>query len=223
MLTPGTFRATPLTVCFKQMESGAIMINFDFQILQPGYENERFTTQQCLMQKDGNLSSIAVKMLRECFGWPTPHPAWFEDSANYQGKEVELVLENEVYKEKERLVCKFINVIGGGRGTTVNGNELANKLGGKLRAVWGSIQAPVKKETPPPAAKPKPSAPPMPPARMSDADAVWAKVQAIHGEGDGATAAWQELIGERDAQEFSPADWGKLLTQLEKQDDNVVM
>jgi len=152
-MNPGTYPATATSALVWEAESKAIMIEFAW-----AFESGETTKDSvCLIQKDGTISEITVRNLRQCFSWDGVDPFWLEDPDNIQGKPVELVIEQEEYKEKMRTRVKYINPPGGGGNhNPVDRTAFANRFGAKLRAMAGGT-----------APKPAPKAPAKAPAQQS--------------------------------------------------------
>lgn len=153
-LGEGEVQATALSANIWESEKGAIMIDVVFQI-----ENDRITASQCIIQKDGAISTMTVDTFKQCFQWDGTDPFWLTESANIVNKPVQLVLANEEYDGKTRLKVKYINPPGGGmRHEAVDKNKFLAKYGAKFRALAGgsTVKAPAapKPPTPPPAPAP---------------------------------------------------------------------
>jgi hypothetical protein len=156
-LQEGTYTATGKALSITETEKGAIMLNFTFAL----DDGTVIPARQCLVQKDGTISEITLRMLRECFGFTGPDPFELADNPELLAKPVELVVAIEEYEGKQRSVVKYINPPGGGTGTgkPVDRNQFKQRFGTKLRAMTGGSPA----ATPKPAA-PKPPTPPAAPA-----------------------------------------------------------
>jgi hypothetical protein len=101
------------------------------------------SVSQCLVQKDGTVSEITIRMLRDCWGWDGQDPFWLAEPANLDGKEVEIVVEEESFigrdgQERTAVKVRYINLVGGRRPEPADRKAVLAKYGAKFRALSGS-------------------------------------------------------------------------------------
>jgi hypothetical protein len=215
MIQPGTYQATITGTSIYQSDSGAVMIAIALLV----GETERLTAHQCLVQKDGTVSDITVRMCKETLGWdgtgelydylcaPEPQPA-----AN---REVEAVIEQEEYNGKLVTKVRYLNPPGGGSRLKPAMDRAAfiQKASAKIRALTGGV--PVKKPTPeaPKAMPPAPKAPTAPEtgptATMEDAWDACCKQNPGNSE-----SAWFDTLKKLGMPEnntqITPHQWAKV-------------
>lgn len=224
MLSDGTYNAEAKSAVIWESEKGALMVTFDFDVEGGG----NIKGQQCIVQKDGTISEISIRTLKECFGWAGQDPFDLENPDSLSGKKVELVLAWEEYNGKQRLGVKYINAPGGGMPKPADRKSVLAKYGAKFRALSGGAPAAPTKapaaKTPP--APPKPPAPPAPnksaapPSTMEDA---WANCCAAHqGKPEGELyELWNqatEKVKPGHTNDLTPEQWGEVKAMFE---DNV--
>jgi len=212
-----------------EKESGAVMVEIPFKILNEGFERDTITGRQCLISKDGSISDIALRLMREVFAANSlDEIVALQDRESFDDVFVELVLEEEEYDNKRRLAVKYINPPGGGLSKPVDADAFKRKWGPKFRAAMGgtSVAAGTKPPAPRSAA---PKAPPAPPTRKappapkkkveSSLDECWELFVASNPElsEDKLTEKWtktlQTLFPGRD--DLDPAEWASVKDAIE--------
>lgn len=223
MIQEGTYTATGKTLSITETEKGAIMLNFTFAL----DDGTIIPARQCLVQKDGTISEITLRVLRECFGFTGSDPFDLAENPEALAKQVELVVVIEEYEGKQRSVVKYINPPGGGSasGKAVDRKTFQQRFGTKLRALSGG--APAKPATPkpptPPSAAPKPAAPKKPaaaPATMEEAWGVFCAEQEGVEEQE-LYRRWDALLTKikpNHGNNLTPEEWGQAKAMAE---DNV--
>jgi hypothetical protein len=240
MIAPGTYLAQATGASVYESAGGALMLAFAFEVPNEGGEPERLTAHQCLVQKDGTVSTITVGMCKTCWGWDGTDPFWLTDPANLAGKDVEIVCEEDSWTNnkgevKTGVKVRYINPPGGGNRLPEPADRKAvlAKYGAKFRAISGGTQvkkpattAPPKAMAPAPKPKaPAPADPPAAPKPISSMQEAWNTLnEAMAGQPeDTVHAAWYEKLkaavpGKSNQQDFTPEDWGAVKAACE---DNV--
>ncbi len=223
MLNPGKYFAKALRASVGEVKSGAWMVWIQIQIGE-----ETFRAGQCLILKDGTVSEITLRTLREIFGWDGVNAEWLLDEGNIAGRDCEAVLDWEEFtgrdgKQKKVLKVKYLNPPGGGRDLPEPGDlkKLQAKFGAKLRAMSGGTPAsrPVKSVPAVKVEKPaKPSVPtPSVPAEKQDdgqdnGDQAWAECSEFHGAD--AEVEWfkllEKFVPNKEISEITPQEWRKI-------------
>ena len=231
MLNPGNYSGIATGPKLYETEKGALMFGCLITVTSPpDYVNETITCRQCIVAKDGTISEITTKMLREVFDWMTEDPFWIVD--NCEETPLDFTVEHEDYDGKTRDRVRWMNRPGeGGGGGLGNVKEadrkdVLRKYGSRFRAMAGgkAVSAP-KKTAPPPAKK---SAPP-PPSKKAEAtasneDDCWAAFnKANEGKDDGTIAdLWFKFVEAKypgvPFTEITPSQWGDVMSAI---DDNV--
>jgi hypothetical protein len=226
-MKPGTYAATASAATVWESDGGALMITFVFNTT----EGERINGAQCLVQKDGTVSERTLKTLKECFGWDGLDPFWLTDPANLDGKEVDIVCEEETFTGRDKqpvtaVKVKWINPPGGAGNmpTPADPKAVMAKYASKFKALSGGKPAAAPKKAAAPAAPKAPAkkapAAPSAPAPTSTMEEVWALC--AEGHGDKAEEVWfatiKRVTGKEDGSTVTPEEWGRLKAAFE---DNV--
>lgn len=203
---PGKYDATISEAIVYEAKSGAVMISFKCVI----DEQTAITGHQCVILKDGTISSKTIDRLKETFGWDGQDFFWFTDNiANLP--QVSITVEaKENDKGELRPEVSWINKLGdsGSSIKPADRNSIMAKYGSKLRALSGGRPAT------PPAARP-PATPPAPnlPTRNSTMEDCW-KALCEHGESrsianEAIQAAWSEIVNRSGTTQdkMTPAQW----------------
>lgn len=219
----GTYTARALEGVVWETNKGALMITFLFVT----EDHQRIKGGQCLVQKDGTVSEITMRTLKECFGWDGQDPFWLTEPANLEGKDVELVVEMRSFvgddgQTREAPSVRYINPVGGSdrMPESASRSSILSKYGAKFRALSGGAPAAKPKKVAKPAPAPKPAGP------TSTMEECWG---ILCGNMDGKTAeemesAWfaviERLFPGKNNSDLTPQDWGKVKAEVE---DNVPM
>lgn len=224
LLENGTYPAT-LTgsaSIYEKQETGSLSA-----VIEVMCEGHRFTVYNTLYSPANGVSTKTIENLRKIF------PEWdgqidslytllVENQQSFMEREVDVVIENEMYKDKESTKVKYLNAKGGGSGAipqAVDKASMLTKYGSKFRAVSGG--APAKK--PAVAAAPaKPKTAPAPAAKVADStqEIVWEAVCKKHAgkSDDEINMEWFALIksavGKDAGDELTPQDYGKMLVKV---------
>lgn len=229
----GNYAAKPTGLAVGgEHQNGCLIVSMEFEMEGGAKISNTFW----LTTKDGAMNTRTIQTLKEVFGWDGSDPFWFEDSLTLREIPVELVIENETFTgndgvERTAPKVKWVNAPGGAGGVKIaNGDRktLLAKYGAKLRAVSGGAPAPARSA--PPAAKP--AAPAAPAAEPSDMEACWNELfsRMMYTGKPGSKvkrsaveAKWfeilKELHGEKDPNEFTPAEWGAVLVAVNTVDE----
>ena len=222
-LQEGTYSATGRSVEIRETDSGAVMLYFTFEL----EDGSLVKASQCLALKDKTLSSIAVNMLRSCFGFTGDNPFVLVDDQSQIQKPVELVVGTEMYKGQPKTAVRFINPPGGGSyGKPVDRKTFLNRFGAQLRAMQGGTAAkpsaapkaaPKAPTNPaPPAAPPKPKAPTKPAPKPATMDEAWVALcnQNPESPEEKLHQMWAdalEKVKPGHQNDLSPEEWGKVV------------
>lgn len=167
MIPQGTYAAEAYAATVWEADSGALMVTFNFKLLDPGWEQQRPPNGSlCLVNKAGAVSEITIADLRKAWpAWDGGDPFWFQDPKNLAGVTVEIVVEPRSFtgrdgKEHTSMDVKYINAPGGNQPTAADRSAVLKKYGARFRAVAGGTTLPLK-PTPTPAVPP--TAPAVPP------------------------------------------------------------
>lgn len=203
---PGRYTATVTEAALYEAKSGAVMLALKFAI----DAETSITTHQCMVQKDGTISTKQIDRFKEVFGWDGQDFFWFSDNtANLPQSDI--TVENEIYEGKEHPKVTWINKVGDTGGGEMpkpaDRNSIMAKYGSKLRAMSGGRPA-----TPP--MRPPTAAPPAPSGKVSNMEECW-KTLCEHAEArnvpqDSVTSAWTEIIQRSGTTQdkMTPAQWG---------------
>jgi hypothetical protein len=235
MLTVGTFSGQPTKLVITEKESGAVMVEIPCRILNEGFERDTITARQCLISKDGSISDVALRMMREVFGANS-----LDEIVALQSREsfddifVELVIDEEEYDNKRRLTVKYLNPPGGGLSKPVDAEAFKRKWGPKFRAVLGGApvapravapkaQAPASAPAPGAPTAPARKAPPMPKKKIVDSsmDECWELFVAANPElsDDKLTEAWVALVAKvfPDRDNLTASEWGRVKADIKEE------
>ena len=232
-ITPGTHIACATQAAVYENANGTLVLCLDLEVRAD--PPARLKGYQSLTTRDGAINTRCVESLRQCFPeWDGTDPFWFED-ADLTGREVEIVVEDEVSDRDGKTYSKvaWINPPGGrgGGAMPASGNRAAilSKYGSRFRALAGGAPAAPKAAAPAPAEVPaepaqvedagddSPPAPPEDAAPAVDMAACWRAFcdASPHKERAALNKAWWNLLKEavpgKQQGDFSPADWGRVL------------
>jgi len=229
-MNPGTYQARATRMVIEQKSSGALMVN----ILFTTETNEQVRGSQCLVQKDGTISTITLDTLKGAFGWDGLDPFWLTEEANTADKIVEIAVDWEQYKNSKgemvsTLKVKYINAPGqaGALGTPADRNAVLAKYGAKFRALSGGKSITKPAPTPPQSGlpgmpPPPPGVPKPPPAPVSTMEEAWATLcESMEGQDRTAMEAkWNEVLAKlgKPVDQFTGQDWHTIKAELE---DNI--
>jgi hypothetical protein len=219
-MNPGTYQARATRMVIEQKSSGALMVNMLFTT----ENNEQVRGSQCLVQKDGTISTITLDTLKSAFGWDGLDPFWLTEEANTADKIVEIAVDWEQYKNSKgetvsTLKVKYINAPGqaGALGTPADRNAVLAKYGAKFRALSGGksvtkpAPAPPKDPGLPGMPPPPPTAPKPPPAPACTMEEAWATLcESMEGQDRAAMEAkWNETLAKlgKPTDQFTGQDW----------------
>ena len=205
---PGRYTATVTEASLYEAKSGAVMLALKFAI----DVETSITTHQCMVQKDGTISTKQVDRFKEVFGWDGQDFFWFADNtANIP--QADITIENEPGQDgKIYPAVKWINKVGdfggGEMPKPADRNSIKAKYGSKLRALSGGRPAA-------PSMSKTPAIPPVAtPGKMSSMEDCW-KTLCEHAEGrnipqDSVISAWNEIINRSGTTQdkMTPAQWG---------------
>lgn len=186
--------------------------------------NAEIIAYQYLVAKDGTPSERTIRTLREATGWD----GQLETICEGEWPLVQIVVEDEIYQERERRRVKWVNPNNSEGAGPLKGDDikaLAAKYGAKFRALAGGVPAskappkPATKADPKPKAAPKPA--PKPPAEdESTLDECWKMLtDAFPGAEQAALEKqWFDTLtaavpGKHQAG-FDAADWGKVKAKI---------
>lgn len=231
LVKPGTYPAHPerlnaekFAEVYESATSGNLVLHMAYRLDASGHVLQHWSA----LTQNGAPRERTIADLKERFGWDGCDPFWFE-TADLSGFPVEVVVEDEPGRSDPRQMfskIKWVNTPGrgGGGGATkqVDRRALLAKYGAQFRAVAGP--QPMKTAPKPPSApKPPPKAPDsMPPGaeRLSTLNDAWIALCTDNpASQDELAADWfavqKEVCGEKTQDDFTPADWGRVLDRIE--------
>ena len=153
----GTFKAKASSYGLMQGKDGSqsVWVSFNFQLLEYYDENtktwvpwseyaESIFGKEIIRKKDGTLFQKGVENLCQVFDWNGNLEDWGKEGVIHMPV-VQIVVEEETYKEQTRFVVAWINPLGGGGGNFSNADDrviagLQANLGGELRAIAGNVK-----------------------------------------------------------------------------------
>lgn len=237
MLNPGTYNARGGKLVVSEKESGAVMVEFICHITNDGFEGQTIPCRQCLAQKDGTISEITVRIMREIFNANSLEEVLALQEQDLSQFEFEIEVVHEEYEGKVRDTVKYVNKPGGsGRlGTPADPQKLIRQFASRYRALAGGTAAkpapgkappaPARQATPPP---PQRQAPPPPPRKPAKDPGVSTEIECWEAfvknntdkKDDELNDLWAKTVdsvapGKSD---LTPADWGKVKAVIE---DNI--
>ena len=162
ILPEGTYRAKGIEAQLGFTNGGKEQVAISFQLLTPGFENERAAYYGTFGEK---ALEITIKALRAC-GWKGVD---LSDLSGIDANEVNLVVEHEEYNGTITAKVKWVNDGAGGLLKNVMGEAERVSFAQRMRAQVATLGTAQPKA---PAARPaaKPVARPEPPP-LTDADA----------------------------------------------------
>ena len=226
-LAAGKYTAHANDAGVYDTEGGACMLGVKWELENP--TNDTITSRICLVSKAGVVQEKRIKEIRTwAQGWNGYDMDWFEN--HFHEFEVQLTIQRRVdsYDGKEKPEVAYIDPIGGGTEhsgiTHADPKAMSAKYGALLRAVAGTMPKPV--AAPTPAAQAAPSASKAPAANNVEGtkEAAWKAFLDDLYEGDagdeaGRNSAWFALlksaVPNKNAAEFTAADWGAVLAKIE--------
>lgn len=179
----GTFNAYPDSLGIamaKDKVTATIHYQLVEELLDDGSADIRdeafdITGYHYIEKNDGTLNVSTIDQLKTAFGWDGADPFWLQDNeADLKERPVQITVKLEQYQGRTQTKVAWVDVYGAGKNTggVVKGDDaarqaIANRLGGRMRAMTGGTTM----ATPAPEGRPKPptqaSSPPSPPAQTS--------------------------------------------------------
>lgn len=230
-LENGTYRARPVSgegaASVYESKGGALMLAQKFAI----DGGPTITSQTCLVNKSGAVTTRTLDDLKSLFGWNGVDPTWFMET-DLSGVEVDLVIENEEYEGKVYPKVKWVNKPGAGGGyklpESADKKALLAKYGSKFRALAGPQPAATRTPPPPatkPPARPAPATTAAAPAKKASSQATaWALLQEKAGtiSQDQVEKYWFGFIDATgmDQAEMTPEGWAQVEAAIIKQSES---
>lgn len=174
----GTFKGTIIENGLKAFDSGAVAFTFAVRLTalwdsaaEKWWPWEQYN-QGCegdiwLVNKAQKLLDTNVKALAKAIGWNGDFAVL--GTPNAQFPDVQVVIKNDEYKDKQRLRVQFINPLNstpGGMGLADDQaiQSLKARFGGQIRAIVSATEATTAPIVGPGPTPPAPPAPPAPPS-----------------------------------------------------------
>lgn len=203
-----------------------------------GAENEPVKNRFVLVKDDGTANEECIKGIREWSGWDGIDPYWLKENAPNQWP-VEVVIKWEPgFKDPSKSFpnIKWVNAVGGsGMQESDDRGAILARFGSALRAVAGPRPVPNArhtpvKQTPTPSANPpsRPAGPTAAPVRLpTSKPAMQTQTSCWEALGKGKpnatneerTGIWFTLIGDRDQNDMTGADWAVMAEAIERMSD----
>src|ERR1017187_10445610 len=114
----GRYRAEVMDVAAGEDKNSKPHIIFQFSLTEefdgenwrPTHAGQEIRSYQYLLKRDGTVKDVAIKQLKESFGWDGADPYWFEDTLDGAGlRAVQLVIDWEEWQGKNSLKVQWVN------------------------------------------------------------------------------------------------------------------